>query len=159
MTVQHARLQPGVLQGMAALVLDVGFFTSEFRLCDTIAEYLADILAQSHEDPARYANFSSLLINEIIELAFRSADGTGKVDFHVRKDEERVRICVGFPGGKDSETIWQFVGGSSNSGPQHGPAGDLKALARALDVDIQADIDEDYRVTLSVEFFLSEDVR
>lgn len=158
MTGQHISAKPGALQNMAALALDVGLFTSEFRLCDTIAEYLADLLAQSHEDPARYANFSSLLINEIIELAFRSAIPVGRIDFNLLRNEALVRASVAFSYDGNNRVAWSSFDRSAASSGQH-PAHDLIMLAQAIGVSLDIEIDGDDRVTLIADFLPQEAVR
>jgi hypothetical protein len=150
---QDANPQPRAFQGMVALALDTDFFTSEFRLCDSIAEYLADIVAQSHEDPARYANFSSLIINEIVELAFRTAQHFGKIDFNVVRDAECVRVCVGFPSGETGQAILQAFDRSGNTGSQPGPARDLLTLSQSVPVDLYSEMDGNSRITLIADFF------
>lgn len=155
MTGQHASSKPEMFQDMAALALDVSLFTSEFRLCDTISEYLADIVAQSHEDPSRYANFSSLLINEIVELAFRSAKPVGKIDFNLLRGDACVRVCVGFTHDTNSQLNWKTPDRSASSGTHH-PGYDLLALADAIKVNIRAETGTDDRVTLTADFMLRE---
>lgn len=155
---QHASLEQEAFQDMTALTLDAGLFTSEFRLCDTIAEYLANIVAQSHEDPARYANFSSLVINEIIELAFRSAEPVGRIDIDLLKSETRVRACVAFEFGKDSHTTWATFDRAAASSRPH-PVYDLAALAQAVGVDLFVETGGDDRVTLIADFLLREGTR
>lgn len=155
MTGEYASPKPDAFQDMAALALDVGLFTSEFRLCDTIAEYLADIIAQSHEDPARYANFSSLLINEIVELAFRSASPVGNIDFNLFKNETCVRVSVAFTQHKNSPRIWGKHNRSATSNGQY-PAHDIFALADAINVDFHTETGAEDRVTLTADFVLRE---
>lgn len=157
MTVQKLSPNQATFQEMITLSLDVGFFTSQFRLCDVIAEYLANIVAQSHEDPARYANFSSLLINEIVEVAFGSARTMSKVDFNLLKNDACVRICVGFMHDKGSHMTWATLDGPVALSPQH-PAHDLMALARAIAVDLHAEVGGDNRITLVADFLLREGV-
>lgn len=156
MTVQHLCSKPMKFQDMMVLSLDVGFFTSEFRLCNVIAEYLANIVAQSHEDPARYANFSSQLINEIVEVAFSSASAMSKVDFKLVKNDLCVRFSVGFLHGKDSMK-WATLRGPAAVPPSH-PAHDLIALAQAIEVDLHAEADGDDRVVLIADFHPREAV-
>jgi len=158
-TMTVRQLSPGQMafQDMMALSLDVNFFTSEFRLCDVIAEYLANIAAQSHEDPARYANFSSQLINEIVEVAFGSARTISKVDFNLLKNGVCVRICVGFVQDKDSLMTWAALNGPAALPPQH-HAYDLLILARAMDVDLRAEVGGDCRITLVADFLVREGV-
>jgi hypothetical protein len=155
MTGQHGSPKSAAFQGMTALTLEAGFFTSEFRLCDTIAEYLATIVGQSHEDPARYANFSSLLINEIVELAFRSAGPAGKIDFNLLKNERCVRIRVGFSQNEGNRDRWSapinFVGPEG----QH-PARDLITMAQALGVPLSVDSGINDGMTLIADFVLQE---
>lgn len=158
MTGHYASPKPETFQDMAALALDVGLFTSEFRLCDTIAEYLADIVAQSHEDPARYDNFSSQLINEIIELAFRSASPSGHIDFNLLKSEARVRVRVGFPHDGRNALAWEKLTQSDATGGQH-PARSLLMLTDAIRVDFHSETDGDDRVTLTADFDLRESGR
>lgn len=158
MTGHYASPKPDTFQDMAALALDVGLFTSEFRLCDTIAEYLADIVAQSHEDPARYANFSSQMINEIVELAFRSAGPGGNIDFNLLKSEDRVRVSVGFTHDGRNPLGWGKLALSDTTGGQH-PAHSLLMLSDAIRVDFHSDTDGDDRVTLTADFDLRESGR
>ncbi|MBB6166178.1 MULTISPECIES: hypothetical protein [Rhizobium] len=158
MTGQHISAKPGALKNMAALALDVGLFISEFRLCDTIAEYLADLLAQSHEDPARCANFSSLLINEIIELAFRSAIPVGRIDFNLLRNEALVRASVAFSYDRNNRAAWSSFDRSADSSGQH-PAHHLMMLAQAIGVSLDIEIDGDDRVTLIADFLPREAVR
>ncbi len=156
MTVQHLSPKPMEFQDMMALSLDVGFFTSDFRLCDVIAEYLANIVAQSHEDPARYANFSSQLINEIVDVAFSSASAMSKVDFKLVKNGLCIRFIVGFLYEKDSMT-WATLREPATVPPSH-PAHDLIALAQAIEVDLHAEADGDDRVVLVADFHAREAV-
>lgn len=146
---------PKVYRDMAALELDAGLFTSEFRLCDTIAEYFASLLSQSFNDPARYANFSSLVINEMIETAFRSAGSTGKIEFSLLRDDTHIRVCVGFTQSQDvplgqetPERSGQYVGQK--------PADNLPAFARAVGVSFSAEAHADHRMTLLADFPLME---
>lgn len=157
MTVQHLSPKPMEFQDMMALSLDVSFFTSEFHLCDVIAEYLADIVAQSHEDPARYANFSSQLINEIVEVAFSSARAMSKVDFKLVKNGLCIRFSVGFLYEKDSSMPWATLCEPAAASPRH-PVHDLIALAQAIEVDIHAEADADDRVLLVADFHAREAV-
>jgi hypothetical protein len=157
MTGQHVSPKSAVFQDMAALTLEAGFFTSEFRLCDTIAEYLATIVGQSHEDPARYANFSSLLTNEIAELAFRSVGPAGRIDFNLLKNERCVRIHVGFQLGEDSRDSWSAP--ASSAAPEgQDLARDLRMMAQALSVKLSIDTGANDRVTLIADFILQEGI-
>lgn len=157
MTGPYASPNPETFQDMAALALDVSLFTSEFRLCDTISEYLADIVAQSHEDPSRYANFSSLLINEIVELAFRSAKPVGNIDFNLLRGDACVRVCVGFTPDRTDLLRWQNLDRSARREEYH-PDHDLLVLAEAIKVNVQAETDADDRVILTADFMLQEGV-
>lgn len=155
MTGQYASARVEAFQDMATLALDVGLFTSEFRLCDTITEYLADIVAQSHEDPARYANFSSLLINEIVELAFRSANPVGNIDFNLLKNDACVRVSVAFTQRNNSSLSSGKPDRPSPSGGQLADY-DIFSLANAIHVDFHAETKADDRVTLTADFVLRE---
>jgi hypothetical protein len=152
---QYASPKSETFQDMAALALDVSLFTSEFRLCDTISEYLADIVAQSHEDPSRYANFSSLLINEIVELAFRSAKPVGSIDFNLLRGDACVRVCVGFTHNNKSQLSWKTPNRSAPPDKHH-PGHDLLVLADAIKVNVRAETDTNDRVTLIADFMLRE---
>lgn len=155
MTGPYASPNPETFQDMAALALDVSLFTSEFRLCDTISEYLADIVAQSHEDPSRYANFSSQLINEIVELAFRSAKPVGNIDFNLLRGDACVRVRVGFTHDKKRPLNWKTPDQSAPPDKHH-PGHDLLVLADAIKVNVRAETDTDDRVTLTADFILRE---
>lgn len=157
MIVQHLSSKPMKFQDMMVLSLDVSFFTSEFRLCDVISEYLANIVAQSHEDPARYANFSSQLINEIVEVAFSSARAMSKVDFKLVKNGLCTRLSVGFLYERDSSMTWPTFREPAAVSPPH-PAHDLIALAQAIEVDLHAEADGDDRVVLVADFHAREAV-
>lgn len=157
MNVQHLSSKPLKFQNMMALSLDVSFFTSEFRLCDVIAEYLANIVAQSHEDPARYANFSSQLINEIVEVAFSSAREISKVDFQLTRNGLCIRFSAGFLYEKHSSMTWATLWEPAAVSPPH-PAHDLIALAQAIEVDLHAEADGDERVVLIADFYAREAV-
>lgn len=159
MTGQPALSRQTAFQGMAALVLDVGFFTSQFRLCDKIAEYLGDLVAQSHEDPARYANFTTSLINEVIELAFRSVHIGDRVEFNLLKGDDSVCLRVGFRCSEEQLALLRTVERSRGSPPFPEPARDLMALAHAVGVDVHTEIDGADCITLTLEFVLSEGPR
>lgn len=146
--------ETGAFEAMAAMTLDVGFFTSEFRLCDKVAEYLADIVAQSHEDPARYANFSSQLINELVEFCFRSIRPVGKIDFNLLKNDECVRVRVGFAPDRQGGPIW---GRREEAATTNGH--DLMTLADAIRVNLHAEESGDDRMALTADFVLREGVR
>jgi hypothetical protein len=156
MTGQPALSAKSAFQGMAALALDAGFFTSEFRLCDKVAEYLADLIAQSHEDPARYGNFSTSLINEAVELAFRLAQGDGKIEIILLKSDDSVCLRVEFCCGQERQALLRATDHSSGSSALEGPARDLMALASAINVAVTAEFDGDDRATMVVKFKLSE---
>lgn len=155
MTGLHVDPGSRAFETMAVLMLDVRFFTSQFPLCHKVAEYLADILAQSHDDPARYANFSSMLINEIAELAFRSASPVGNVDFSLLKNDSCVRLSTRFTVDRDNRSMWTGLDGSAGSDP----ARDLRLLAEAIKLDVHAEPDGDDHVTLRADFAAREGVR
>lgn len=157
MTGQYVSPKSAEFQDMAALTLDAALFACEFRLCDTIAEYLATIIGQSHEDPARYANFSSLLANEIVELAFRSVGPRGRIDFNLLKSDACVRMKVGFPLDKHGRDSWSAPAISPGSEGQQ-PAGNLIMMGQALGVTLSFDSSTDDRVTLIAEFILQEGI-
>lgn len=156
---QDVGSKPGAFQDMASLVLDVGLFTSEFGLCGAIAEYLADLVAQSHEDPARYANFSSLLINEMIELAFRSAMPTGRIDFNLFKNDACVRACISFGYHRNDQAEWHGFGTPPPAASPQNGAQDLIMLAQAIGVGLCTETGANDHVTLTADFFLGEGVR
>lgn len=159
MTGQHVDPGSKVFETMAVLALDVSFFTSEFPLCDKVAEYLADILAQSHEDPARYANFSSMLVNEMVELAFRSVGPIGKIDFSLLKNQQSVRLCSRFQPDRNARTLWQDFGNDDAASDKAHPAHHLLFLADAIRLNVHAEPDGDDHVVLRVDFAAREGVR
>lgn len=150
--------EPGAFEQMASLTLDTALFRSEFHLCDRVSEYLADIVAQSHEDPARYANFSSQLINEMIEFSFRSAVPTGQIDFRLLKNEERVRVSIEFAPVSDHRPDW-LANDTSAIANGHPAVGDLWGLANAIRVNLHTEEHKENHVTLMADFALLEAVR
>jgi hypothetical protein len=139
-------------EDMASLVVDAHLFRKEFRLCDKISDYLSDIIAQTHQDAARFASFCSALINEVLELAFRLLEGAGQIGFTVTKSPETVRLKVAFPCAGDQQTAIRNQDISSRGRAKEAPIDDVFTLAHALDVDIQAKSEGDDRATLVVEF-------
>jgi hypothetical protein len=81
---------------MATLELDAGLLKSEWGLCDRVAEYLSGIAGQHHSDAARYSNLLSVVINELVELAFKATSKVGTVTFELQKDSDIVRVKIGF---------------------------------------------------------------
>jgi hypothetical protein len=102
------------LKPMAALELDSGLLMAEWALCDRVVEYLAQVAGQMHEDAARYSNFLSLIVNELVELAFKTSSGEGTVKFEVHKDVEDLRISVGYLCREDDcQNIVRLIGEAS----------------------------------------------
>ncbi|UXS03989.1 hypothetical protein [Agrobacterium tumefaciens] len=88
--------QDNAFEPMAALEINATLLKSEWSLCDRVAEYLSSIAGQSHSDAARYANFVSVTVNELIELAYRTSPDSGAVKFEVHQNDEHVRVDMSF---------------------------------------------------------------
>jgi len=81
---------------MATLELDAALLQSQWDLCDKVADYLSHIVGQLHDDPARYSNFLSVTVNELVELAFKTSAVTGPVKFELYREIGLVRVKMSF---------------------------------------------------------------
>ena len=109
---------------MATLELDAALLQSQWELCDKVADYLSHIVGQLHGDPARYSNFLSVTVNELVELAFKTSAVTGPVKFELYREvglvrvklsfhcaaDARAAICVGLDGRAQKAALAQDLG-------------------------------------------------
>jgi hypothetical protein len=153
---------------MVSLEMNVAMFKSQWQICDRITEYLSDILGQGHSDPARYSNFVSVAANELIELAFRSADERGRISFRLYRSEASSRLRIAFPceqelGGKRTTSArsgeTRSVGdvGPGNLATESDAPLLLRNLATMFRAAIQIEQDAEHGIQIVADFPSAED--
>ncbi|MDS7594191.1 hypothetical protein [Agrobacterium tumefaciens] len=157
--------QGNAFEPMAALEINARLLKSEWSLCDRVAEYLSSIAGQSHSDAARYANFVSVMVNELIEFAYRATLDAGTIKFEVHQSAEHVRVDISFSCAQNvCEAAVFAISGDGREKQVHPAVGRVAddvsrvvEFAKVCLVDLTARSRLPDRITISAAFRRAED--
>ena len=79
------------------LDMPVGLFSSNWSNCDRIATYVARMASIGRQDPPRFSNLFSSVLNELLEIVFCYRAPNGAVSFAVQRHGAVDRIALSVP--------------------------------------------------------------
>ncbi|MCK0195791.1 ubiquinone biosynthesis methyltransferase UbiE [Ancylobacter sp. 6x-1] len=83
---------------MIEIELSIEALQAEWRQCDGIANYVANMISHNRSDSIRYANLFSSALNELMEIAFRASRRLdGRVVCRILRCDGIERVTLTFP--------------------------------------------------------------
>src|SRR3954470_15854564 len=82
---------------LVELTLDADAFAGDWRHCDLVANYLAQLVAHDRPDSFLYANLLSTVLNELLESVFARRQRAGAVTCTLLREGRGDRIELLIP--------------------------------------------------------------
>ena len=79
------------------LDMPVGLFAANWSNCDRIATYVARMASIGRQDPPRFSNLFSSVLNELLEIVYCYRAPAGSVAFTVQRHGGIDRIAIAVP--------------------------------------------------------------
>ncbi len=98
------------------LDMPVGLFAANWSNCDRIATYVARMASIGRQDPPRYSNLFSSVLNELLEIIFCYRAPDGAVAFAVQRHGTTDRIALSVPCDLSAEAFYAAARDSLKSG-------------------------------------------
>jgi len=98
------------------LDMPVGLFAANWSNCDRIATYVARMASIGRQDPPRYSNLFSSVLNELLEIVFFYRAPAGAVAFAVQRLGAIDRIALSVPSDSSIEAFYAAARDSLESG-------------------------------------------
>lgn len=87
--------------------MDIKAFLSAWFHCDHMATYLARMISHNRSDSVRHSNLFSAVLNELLELAFRTRHPGGDLACKVSRQGGTDRIELTFPCTQDERQFYE----------------------------------------------------
>ncbi len=82
---------------LLSLRMDMANFTADWLHCDQLSNYVARMVSHDRPDPLRHSNLLSSVLNELLEMSFRSETDDGELVCAFCRCREIERVELTFP--------------------------------------------------------------
>jgi hypothetical protein len=91
------------------LEMEMATFSADWQHCDQVSNYVARMVSHNRSDPIRHSNLLSSILNELLELLFRSNGYEGGLSCGFYRCGQVERIEVRFPCPPDQRRFYETL--------------------------------------------------
>ncbi|MDQ6433871.1 ubiquinone biosynthesis methyltransferase UbiE [Mesorhizobium sp. LHD-90] len=92
---------------MIQVDMQIASFQSNWTHCDYIATYLARVISHNRPDSVLFSNLFSSVLNELLEITFRTRHRTGALACAVSRHVDTDRIEISFACGAEERRFFE----------------------------------------------------